>query len=122
MTTSTLARIGRYLRMTPTERRWTKTNAAAKNRGCPCGKPAEVATTNNQNIGRVPVEFWTCREHRGASLWRDGTPMWPHHDGPIAGLPTDCPDGLARAWQGRIGRPHDTYMCPHRTHQEPSHG
>ena len=63
-------------------RRWAANNAAAKARGCPCGRPAAHVEVDQSNAGWVPVETWTCDEHAGAVSWSSGpdgrmVPAWP---------------------------------------------
>jgi hypothetical protein len=66
-------------RVAPTrmaEARWRARNEATRARGCRCGKPATICLTADQNVGSVPVEFWTCADHVGVNVWlqhMDGT-------------------------------------------------
>lgn len=104
------------------ERRWRRSNAEAKARGCPCGRPAEVAT-EYPVIGRVPFQWWTCKDHEGASSFGfGGVGLWQHRDGPLNGDKDDCPLGEAQGWMSDIGGPVTSYDCPHRTHDNQREG
>jgi hypothetical protein len=76
-TAVTVAIVSRWARRDFTEKfevkqaeaRWENSNAAAKARGCPCGQPATFVRRLNGNVGSVPVEVWSCREHINVNGW-----------------------------------------------------
>jgi hypothetical protein len=94
------------------EERWLRVNAAAQAAGCGCGRPSQVVTYHRGNVGRVPVEVWTCAEHQGAAGWRGREPFYAH--------PTRCPLGEVIGWGGPIGGELTHFHCPHRVHEDES--
>lgn len=91
------------------EWRWHYNNAAAKAKGCPCGKPAEVAQ-RMPVVGTVPYEWWTCSGCAGADGFSGGVALFRHN--------TPCPLGKDRMSGGPIGGPTDHWSCPHREHDK----
>jgi hypothetical protein len=91
------------------EARWLRRNAEARVAGCRCGRPAQVVTYQRGNVGRVPVEVWTCAEHQGAAGWRGQEPFYAH--------PTCCPSGEVIGCGGPIGGEPTHFHCPHRRHE-----
>jgi hypothetical protein len=92
------------------EWRWAENNRQARLAGCPCGAPAEVAERDADVVGTVPFEWWTCRAHRGATMFSGREACWEHLE--------PCPLGERRGHAGRIGEPPSRFYCPHRTHGE----
>lgn len=92
------------------EDRWRQHNVEARAAGCPCGRPAEAVTRYGGNTGSVPVEFWTCAEHKGAEGWSGRQALFSH--------PVPCPAGDVRARKGPIGGDWTEFLCPHREHPE----
>lgn len=102
------------------EWRWSRNNEENRRRGCPCGRPAQVARPHPEVTGTVPYLWWTCEDHAGAG----GFGSWPDPEtGEIRTVAifhhaTPCPDGQVMTEGGPIGKPSDHFGCQHRTHEE----
>ncbi len=90
------------------EARWTENNRRAREAGCHCGRPATEVRYDHRNVGRVPVEFWSCSEHVGVEMWSGSTPGWKHSQ--------PCPLGEEMGRGGPIDQPATHCYCPHREH------
>lgn len=119
---STLARASvdpkEWRGLSDTERatlRWAQINAEKRAAGCPCGRPATEVKCDSRNTGSVPVETWTCAEHKDAAGWsgRPGEmkPMWARSSPCVV-----CTGHCARA--GLINGPTHTWYCPDRTDED----
>lgn len=105
------------------EIRWKRSNDAAFEKGCPCGKPSEMVHEDHGTYGRVPYQAWTCVEHFGASSWSTvegvSTPSW---DRPqrcsTCWMSGDPPEGVeptrCTGWGGPINGPTTYWSCPKR--------
>lgn len=92
------------------EWRWAAHNVANRRRGCPCGKPAQVARRHPEVIGTVPFLWWTCEDHESASGFVGTMAIYDH--------PAPCPYGEVMRSAGPGGESPTVYGCPHRTHEE----
>lgn len=97
------------------EARWRAINARKRAEGCLCGRPATEVRYDDRNTGSVPVEYWTCSEHVGASAWKGDVAYW-ERSAPCAGHdPLRC-----GGWGGPIGGPTTRWHCQERA--EVDHG
>lgn len=100
-------------------RRWRKSNEAARDAGCPCGRAADTVKEDHGTIGATPQQSWTCEEHVGAGYgsWYDEEAgdwvvefYWDHAQ--------PCPLGRTVYSMSGIDEPDRPYQwsCPHQSH------
>lgn len=101
--------------------RWIEHNRKARLKGCPCGKRGTRVHFDGRNNGAVPVEWWTCDEHEGATGWRGttGCSVTPLYDRfPACG---DCVYAGGSKYCGGYSRQGDvitSYSCPDKPEED----